>query len=232
MAGGRAPAPGRRFRVQRCYVCNDEGHLASECPTVATDASGVPIEAPRKCHVCGSTDHLRKDCPDAGDAASSMECYTCHGKGHMSRDCPSKGASSGRDVSSLQCYICSEYGHTRYVRQNCNFAFFRGVCRRVDPAFLFPCLLRSRDCPSKGAADAAADYSDKQCNNCSEYGHIRCVALGGPVCTPLPSCLSRSLCLHVLNSRNCTKPRTEGNSKKCHSCGQPGHLRRDCPSTA
>lgn len=81
---------GRRPRVPRCFNCQQEGHIAAECPTPA-DAAATSV---RKCHNCGSEDHLRRDCPE--------------GKTFSRAPAPAGGS---RDV---QCFICNEYGHTRY----------------------------------------------------------------------------------------------------------------------
>lgn len=42
-----------------CFICNEKGHLSSQCPT---NDKGVYIHG-GKCNVCGSVRHLIKDCP-------------------------------------------------------------------------------------------------------------------------------------------------------------------------
>ncbi|KAK4121293.1 hypothetical protein N657DRAFT_578054 [Parathielavia appendiculata] len=53
-----------------CRLCNEEGHLARDCPSAP----------PKKCKGCESTDHLVKDCPN-------RVCKNCGEAGHTVSAC-------------------------------------------------------------------------------------------------------------------------------------------------
>merc|ERR1719505_417795 len=65
-------------RCQRCYRCNEDGHLARDCET----KEDIRI-ATVTCYKCNEDGHYARDCSE-----TEQLCYGCKKPGHQKRDCP------------------------------------------------------------------------------------------------------------------------------------------------
>ncbi|XP_063917553.1 caldesmon-like [Zophobas morio] len=50
---------GQEFKFAQCFICNEQGHIARQCPD---NARGLYPKG-GACKVCGDVTHLKKDCP-------------------------------------------------------------------------------------------------------------------------------------------------------------------------
>ncbi|XP_049852083.1 uncharacterized protein LOC126329113 [Schistocerca gregaria] len=50
----------QEFRYAKCFICNEQGHIARQCPD---NPRGLYPKG-GACHICGDVTHLKKDCPD------------------------------------------------------------------------------------------------------------------------------------------------------------------------
>lgn len=50
----------QEFRYAKCFICNEQGHIARQCPD---NPRGLYPKG-GGCHICGDVTHLKKDCPD------------------------------------------------------------------------------------------------------------------------------------------------------------------------
>lgn len=63
-----------------CYVCNERGHFARNCPSQSESRQNM------SCYNCNKSGHISRNCPDA-----IKTCYVCGEAGHISRDCKNNG---------------------------------------------------------------------------------------------------------------------------------------------
>ena len=91
-----------------CRVCNQEGHIAKNCPQSAVD----PTQ--KSCFICRGP-HLQRNCPqNSGYGAvnpQSNVCYHCGQYGHWARQCPSYAGTT----APMQCYNC----RGPHLQRNC-----------------------------------------------------------------------------------------------------------------
>ncbi|KAJ8928055.1 hypothetical protein NQ314_019425 [Rhamnusium bicolor] len=50
---------GQEYKFAQCFICNEQGHIARQCPD---NARGLYPKG-GACNVCGDVTHLKKDCP-------------------------------------------------------------------------------------------------------------------------------------------------------------------------
>lgn len=50
---------GEKFRFAQCFICQEQGHIAKQCPN--NDNGIYPNGG--ACNVCGDVNHFKKDCP-------------------------------------------------------------------------------------------------------------------------------------------------------------------------
>lgn len=77
------PVNPQRSRVIICRKCNQEGHIARDCPNDIV------------CHNCHQAGHVARDCPN------EALCHNCNQPGHLARNCPNEGV----------CRKCGQSGH-------------------------------------------------------------------------------------------------------------------------
>jgi zinc finger CCHC domain-containing protein 9 len=65
-----------------CFVCNESGHLASQCPN---NAKGIYING-GSCKICGSTQHRGTECPERKARESTPRADEKEGSGAVSDD--------------------------------------------------------------------------------------------------------------------------------------------------
>ncbi|RKP22861.1 hypothetical protein SYNPS1DRAFT_19465, partial [Syncephalis pseudoplumigaleata] len=65
------------YPFAHCFVCNEQGHLASKCPQ--NDRGVYPNGG--CCRFCGSIRHLSKDCKPANAAQGKV--WTCQWREHI-----------------------------------------------------------------------------------------------------------------------------------------------------
>ncbi|KAI8449249.1 hypothetical protein BY996DRAFT_138861 [Phakopsora pachyrhizi] len=53
-----------------CYVCNQAGHFANNCPN-RTEGSNKPQGSSSECYLCGKSDHWANNCPSKTRGSSS-----------------------------------------------------------------------------------------------------------------------------------------------------------------
>nr|AJW77403.1 vasa [Alitta virens] len=153
-----------------CYKCNEEGHMARECPNAGSSSGGGGKSG--GCYRCGGDGHIARDCPESGGGGGggggggSKGCFKCGEEGHFSRECPSGGGDSGSRGKG--CFKCGEEGHfSRECPSGGGDSGNRGNgCFKCGEEGHF-----SRECPS-GGGDSGNRGSGKGCFKCGEEGHF------------------------------------------------------------
>lgn len=67
-----------RASEQKCYKCNEKGHIARTCKNASKNSNNV-----RRCYNCNSTEHLSKNCTKS----RKQRCKICKKDNHQEKDC-------------------------------------------------------------------------------------------------------------------------------------------------
>lgn len=86
-------------RVINCWNCQEQGHMARECPHRKILA----------CHNCGINGHISRDC-QKNNQYRQIRCFSCKEEGHSRGECPNVTCSKcrGRGHFAHQCYKSQE----------------------------------------------------------------------------------------------------------------------------
>ncbi|KAK9459358.1 uncharacterized protein V1516DRAFT_627815 [Lipomyces oligophaga] len=111
-------------RERVCFICNQPGHLSSECKLIQCDTCGMKNDhltrncpKTRRCTNCNQLDHSAFECKAR---RRELYCTQCRSSRHTSDTCPSiwrfykpSPASSGpaEIIKAIFCYNCAAPGH-------------------------------------------------------------------------------------------------------------------------
>lgn len=194
---------------QRCFRCNQVGHLSAQCPF------------PPSCHICGSTGHSASNCDE-----SKMFCSLCGRKGHTSRLCPQNINSDERNDGTTSrnslFSTLSSYGNNN-----------SGNKQKENKKF----LVDTRVFAIKPEEMLELE-KDAICLKCGKIGHVNCDPITIPANHVTLSCFNCGRQGHTgyqCNSQrmdNIAREAAESLQmvgKLCFVCGKDDHMVRDCP---
>ncbi|KAG8184220.1 hypothetical protein JTE90_013197 [Oedothorax gibbosus] len=209
-----------------CYKCNEEGHMARDCPN-SQGGGGRSGGGGGACYKCNEEGHMARDCPTGGSGGGGgggRACFKCNEEGHMARDCPnSQGGGGGRSGGGA-CYKCNEEGH---ISRDCPNGGGGGGGGRA----CYKCNEEghmARDCPTGG--DGGGRSGGGACYKCNEEGHMArdCPTGGGGGGGACYKCNEEG---HM--ARDCpTAGDGGGRGNSCFRCKEEGHMAKDCTKEA
>ncbi|KAL7636833.1 UNVERIFIED_CONTAM: hypothetical protein RMT77_012591 [Armadillidium vulgare] len=172
----------RPSRGRSCFKCNEEGHMARECPNAgqagggeSSFGSGRPSRRePNKCYKCNEEGHMARDCPNAGQGGDSgnsygnnrpprrdgNKCFKCQEEGHRARDCPNSAQTDNEG---------SSFGNSYSGRSRDSNDTSQRKCYKCNGEGHF-----ARECPNSAQDDDGnkKDFKKSGCFKCGEDGHL------------------------------------------------------------
>eukprot|EP00208_Stichococcus_sp_RCC1054_P000641 CAMPEP_0206147334 /NCGR_PEP_ID=MMETSP1473-20131121/33139_1 /ASSEMBLY_ACC=CAM_ASM_001109 /TAXON_ID=1461547 /ORGANISM="Stichococcus sp, Strain RCC1054" /LENGTH=644 /DNA_ID=CAMNT_0053544227 /DNA_START=61 /DNA_END=1991 /DNA_ORIENTATION=- len=198
--------------AMKCYRCGQSGHKAHEC---TNEAKAKP------CALCAKFGHTKKDCP-------SLVCFKCNRNGHIASDCPNTGARVASESSEV-CLRCGSVrcpGVVDHVRAagGCTGRYSKSDLARTR---CYICGHLGHPC----CEDVPTTSWRPSCHNCGEGGHV-----GGDCKRHVPPGVRNERNPHYRAPPTAALYDDGGFDSfggmaaiECYSCGEYGHMSRDCP---